>query len=143
MALAARTSSRLARAYQPTRVSAKRRAAAIDRNSATYTGQSDDSVSPIENESPARSPPVSSVQFTATSWTTNSRARVMTVAATAPDWAPERTSPSPRMTATTMQTTIATRSATKGLTSTSAMPNGASGMMVALRSDEMANRAKT
>ena len=112
-------------------------------NSTRYTGQSESSVSPTEKDSPARSPPVSSVQFTATSWTTNSRARVMTVAATAPDCAPDRTSPSPTITATTMQMAMAMATATTGPVPASVRPNGASGMIVALRSGEMAKSAKT
>ncbi len=67
----------------------------------------------------------------------------MTVAATAPDCAPERTRPSPTITATTMQTTMAMSTARTGPVPASARPNGASGMIVALRSGEMANSANT
>ena len=91
---------------------------------------------------PTRSPPVSSGQLRATSWVTKSRARVMTVADTEPDWAPERANPMPMMTATTRVTNTAMRTATPGDTSTVANPKGASGMRSAFDSAEMANTAK-
>ena len=91
---------------------------------------------------PARSPPVRSVQLLATSWVKNNRARVMTVAATDPERAPERPRPIPTTAATTSVAASDTTVAVSGLKLTSTSPKGASGMRVALASGPMAKIAK-
>jgi len=55
--------------------------------------------------------------------------------------APERVRPNPMMNAATSVTPIAASVATAGCTLTSASPNGASGMIWALRPGEMARTA--
>ena len=63
----------------------------------------------------------------------------MTAAEMAPVRAPERVRPNPMMTAATSVTPIATSTASAGGRLTSARPKGASGMICALRSGEMAS----
>ena len=92
--------------------------------------------------SPARLPPVRSVQLTASSKVANSSDSVMTVGAMAPDAAAERTSPSPTTPATATVRTTATAMAAAGCTVMSTSPNGASGTRRALRSPSMANSTK-
>ena len=65
----------------------------------------------------------------------------MTAAEMAPVRAPERVSPNPMMNAATSVTPMAASVATAGCRPTSARPNGASGMIWALRSGEMASTA--
>ena len=92
--------------------------------------------------SPARLPPVRSVQLTANSKVANSNDSVMMVGAIAPDAAAERTSPSPTTAATATVSATAMRTATAGCTVTSTNPNGASGTRWALRSPSTANSTK-
>ena len=66
----------------------------------------------------------------------------MTVAATAPDSAPDRARPMPMMKAKTSTTATAHNIASQGLMSTSTRPNGASGMRFSFSSGEMASTAK-
>ena len=94
------------------------------------------------NERPVFPPRVRSIQLRATSWTTNSSARVMTTAATAPDRAPERDSASPITKATMMVKVSATIPDCSGVRSISANPNGALGICRSFRSGEMAQMAK-
>ena len=65
----------------------------------------------------------------------------MTAAEMAPVRAPERMSPHPMMNAATSVTPIAASVATAGGRLTSASPSGASGMIWAFRSGEMARTA--
>ena len=71
----------------------------------------------------------------------NSNARVMTVAATAPDLAPERARPKPTTSPTTTVIATAAAAATSGLSDTSSSPRGTSGTIRALRSTVVASSA--
>ena len=66
----------------------------------------------------------------------------MTVAATAPDLAPERASPSPTTSPATTVIITAAAAAASGLSDTSSRPRGTSGTIRALRSTVVASSAK-
>ena len=66
---------------------------------------------------------------------------MITVAATAPDWAPDRASPSPTTSATRDVTRTAATMAAKGGHSVLLRPSGASLTVTALRSTEIARMA--
>ena len=66
---------------------------------------------------------------------------MITVAATAPDFAPERARPRPTITPATLVSTIAAAAATTGLSETSSRPSGTSGTIRSLLFTVVASKA--